>query len=263
MARFLAPTIAALLVFECCKSNLERSASHFSSSHFVSRTELLFPRSSRHAFAARYKIQISTNTLWRLRGGCCFPDNQQLDLDSVQNTSRKIKMQEKIFSSNRSAELPSIAPGPLTTGERALLHAMRKLTIQEKESTFGRLVDENPVLADKLRRAGQNGDIDWRKFDEQLQNRMAAHYAKMAEEVSASADLLASCFPFQNMLCHPSFCPPLPFTNPAAFGGRPWRRGRARRPDCRRRRRRPSSRPPSSPPTRLARRPRPRVQRIP
>ena len=115
-------------------------------------------------------------------------------------------MHENIASnSNRSAgrtpELPSIAPGPLTTGERALLHAMRTLTIEEKDNTFGRLVDENPVLAEKLRRAGENGDIDWRQFDEQLQNRMAAHYAKMAEEVSGPAQFLGFCFPVpsQNM----------------------------------------------------------------
>ncbi len=50
-------------------------------------------------------------------------------------------------------------------------------------------MDENPVLAEKLRRAGQEGNIDWEQFDVKLQNRMAAHYAKMAEEVPGSASL--------------------------------------------------------------------------
>ncbi len=86
--------------------------------------------------------------------------NPQLVLEGVSNTSKPLNVNEKVASSSnrRTPEFPSVVPGPLTSGERALLHAMRKLTMDEKENTFGRLVDENPILADKLRRAGQNGD---------------------------------------------------------------------------------------------------------
>ena len=86
------------------------------------------------------------------------------------------------------SSLPSSHPGTLSTGERALLHAMRKLTVAERKKTLGKVADEDPYLAQKLKNAGSGmNDLDWKRFDSELQERMASKYAAMAAQVSLSA----------------------------------------------------------------------------
>ncbi len=50
---------------------------------------------------------------------------------------------------------PPAAVGPLSVGERSLLHALRKLNIEERTKTVGKLVNDDPGTAHRLRDTGQ------------------------------------------------------------------------------------------------------------
>jgi hypothetical protein len=116
-----------------------------------------------------------------LRGGYSGIENTENISDAF--VLEQFNNSQRNASSNHSV-FPRSSPGPLSVGERALLHAMRKLTIEAREKTLGKVADEDPILAEKLKSAGSAmNDVDWNRFDSELQERMASKFANIAAQV--------------------------------------------------------------------------------
>ena len=188
-----------------------------------------------------YKYQChgftGSKSVHRLKGGSPVEAGPDSDIFNKHNISSDLE--RKLFALNdlkmNTSELPRASPGPLTTGERALLHAMRMLTLDKREKTLGKVADEDPLLAEKLKNAGGSmNDFDWKRFDAELEQRMASKYAEMATQV-----LSQHTRPHHTRPRTPA---PLRRARSAAPRRRPAisRRARQRRRQCRLRPRRPA-----------------------